>query len=110
MALHFAVTGAKGTGKSTLLEHVELRLPELSLRKRVQFLKSPGTIAKEQGILLEKNGTDHTHVFFAEMHLRAIKDGSEEIRVLDRCLVDHLAYVRQLSTDTALIRMMTELT
>ncbi len=44
------------------------------------------------------------------MHLRAIQDNPNQTRFLDRCLVDHLAYVKILSTDAALIEMMTELT
>lgn len=110
MALHFAITGAKGTGKSTLLRQVETQVPKLNLLRSVRFFKSPGTVAKAQGISLGKDGTDSTHVFFADLHLKAIDHDLDEIRLLDRCLVDHLAYVRKLSSDATLIRMMAELT
>lgn len=108
--MHFAITGAKGTGKSCLLEAVATRAAADELFRNIEFLDSPGSKAKRLGHSLGKMGSDQTHMFFASMHLKSIQPTANAIRVLDRCLVDHLAYVRLLSLDSTLIEMMEELT
>jgi len=108
--MHFAITGAKGTGKSSLLRAVAAKAAEDELLRRIEFVDSPGSTAKMLGHSLGKMGSDQTHIFFASMHLKSIQPQASGIRVLDRCLVDHLAYVRLLSTDATLIEMMEQLT
>ena len=108
--MHFAITGAKGTGKSSLLNTVATMTVQGELVRGVEFIDSPGSEARVLGHSFGKLGSDRTHMFFASMHLRSIKPQANSIRVLDRCLVDHLAYVRLLSTDATLTKMMEELT
>ena len=110
MAIHFAITGAKGTGKSTLVERLASRFEGCQIDNAISFVASPGSTAKSKRLPLGRLGSDKTHIFFATEHLKAIRTGSDQLRVMDRCLIDHLAYVRTLSEDSSIIELMSQLT
>lgn len=102
MARVFSITGAQKTGKTTL----KSRIKKLSVSD-IKFPPSPGEYARQQGVAIGKAGTDETHIFFARAHtqnlIEAVNEGHDLF--LDRCLIDHLAYVRLLSADSNLIEM-----
>jgi len=101
----YAITGAKGTGKSTLLSNLK-RLA--ATREDILFLDSPGAKAKRLAFPLGQSGTDDTHLFFATRHLANINASSQPIIIMDRCFVDHFAYVLHLSRNQHLIDLMAE--
>lgn len=105
----YAITGAKGTGKTTLFRQIESKLLQTSPETRFRFVPSPGGRAKELGLPLGEAGSDTTHIFLATLHLQVFSTlVPNETVFLDRCFIDHLAYVRLLSKDTALIALMNE--
>jgi predicted ATPase len=93
-----AITGAKATGKSTLM-HSLSGSPDLTIRYAdgITAIQSPGRRAVGLGLSLGSAGNDDTHLYFAREHLvslRRAKLGKEnELFLLDRCFIDHCAYV-----------------
>ena len=103
MSPKIAITGAKGTGKSTLISTLSKRFTR---SQTIAFIESPGTSARREGLHLGEAGTTSTHLYFANRHIENAQDCSSVISILDRCFVDHLAYVYLLSDDSELITLM----
>jgi predicted ATPase len=108
-----AITGAKATGKSTLL-HALSNFPDLATHfdAGITTVQSPGRRAAQLGLPLGGAGTDDTHLFFAKEHLANLRRGKaagkRELILLDRCFIDHCAYVNRLSDSRALKDLMDE--
>lgn len=104
------ITGAKGTGKSTLASELST-----SARLRAHFgdvclVESPGKLAAALSKKLGADGDDDTHMYFAARHLENLRTakGRKGLVVLDRCFVDHYAYVLTLSQNSDLVDLMRE--
>lgn len=114
MSTIVAITGAKATGKSTLL-HTLSNFPDLLTHfdAGITAMQSPGRRAAELGLPLGSAGSDDTHLFFAKEHLANLRRGRSagvrELILLDRCFIDHCAYVNRLSNSRALKELMDEI-
>ncbi len=89
-----AVTGAQGVGKSTFCLHLKGRLEGRGLR--VSLLAGLGATLKAQGFVMGDKADDRAVAAVVREHLVREREAPEGVVVLDRCLVDMLAYVRTL--------------
>ena len=89
-----AVTGAQGVGKSTFCRHLGQKLEDRGVH--VTLLGGLGAALKAQGYVMGDKADDRTVAAVVQEHLRREREAPSGIVILDRCLVDMLAYVRTL--------------
>lgn len=89
-----AVTGAQGVGKSTFCN--ALRDALAAQGHRVTLLAGLGAALSAQGFVMGKMADERAVAAVAREHLRREREAPEGIVILDRCLIDMLAYVRTL--------------
>jgi predicted ATPase len=108
--LIIALTGAQGVGKSTLVSALEKRLGQSS-RVPCTVHKGLGQEVAATGVPIGEHANANTILAFARLHVRRERRIVGGIHILDRCLVDLLAYVRCVCNDqTVLIGLIEELT
>jgi len=91
-----AITGAQGTGKSTMAQRAGEAARGLGIRAVV--LEGIGAAVAAQGLPLGRQATAETFCAFAAAHLRRERLAEGELIVQDRCLLDLYAYCRVLGT------------
>jgi thymidylate kinase len=89
-----AVTGAQGVGKSTFCNALRDALAEQGYR--VTLLAGLGAALSAQGFVMGKKADERAVAAVVREHLRREREAPEGIVILDRCLIDMLAYVRTL--------------
>ena len=89
-----AVTGAQGVGKSTFCNALRDALAEQG--HRVTLLAGLGAALTAQGFIMGKKADERAVAAVVREHLRREREAPEGIVILDRCLIDMLAYVRTL--------------
>jgi energy-coupling factor transporter ATP-binding protein EcfA2 len=104
-----AVTGAQGVGKSTFCQKLVKCLDQAS-RVEVQLLDGLGESVKAMGVPLGSASTPETIFAVWTTHLEREYSAAEGLTVLDRCVVDALAYTRVLAVSTPLQLRMLEKT
>lgn len=80
------ITGAQGTGKTTLLE----KLKTHPAFENFLFKKSFTRKLKKEGFKINKDGNDDTQLAIMNGHVQALED--EGNLVLDRCAIDGYVY------------------
>lgn len=87
--MRIAISGAQGTGKTTLLN----KLNELEGLKDYEFKREITRILREQGYKINEEGDDNTQLKMIGIHLKNI-----DVRnaVYDRCILDVLVYTHYL--------------
>lgn len=113
MKLHlFAVTGAQGTGKSTLARDLTVACQE-QLGQETILLEGIGSAVQREGLPLGGQANVDTLFAFVTHHFRRERlcGNQAEVVVLDRCMLDLYAYARLVrSVDHFLLEMLAELT
>jgi len=104
-----AVTGAQGVGKSTFCHEVVKRLRENG-RVDVHLLDGLGETVKAMGVPLGSAATPETIFAVWATHLEREHFAGEGLTILDRCVIDALAYTRVLAVSTPLQMRMLEKT
>lgn len=106
MSRIITLTGAKGSGKSSLFRGLQ-RQESVVLFNQAYFVQSPGRAAQLAGVPLGQGGSDDGHLHFCEHYVSVLNSGKVNPTIIaDRCFVDHLAYVRMLSQNPNIIRLM----
>lgn len=96
MPLRIALTGAQGTGKSTLAKAIAERLR--SPRREVLLHEGLGSAVAESGMATGALGTAESVRAFVRLHrARDAAPSSAAVQVFDRCLLDTLAYAHVLA-------------
>lgn len=102
-----AVTGAQGVGKSTFCRKLAFNL-RTTLSEDVQLLEDLGATVKSMGVPLGSSSTNDTISAVWTTHLEREERTLGGLVILDRCVVDALAYTRVLNLGTALDRRLFE--
>lgn len=84
-----AITGAQGTGKTTLLN----ALKESSLLKNYKFIDEITRDVKREGHPINENGNDETQFAIMNKH---IENSRLENAIMDRCALDCFVYTSYL--------------
>ena len=90
-AIRIAITGAQGTGKSTVIGDLESHCKD-ALGIPIKVVLSPGESVKQQGLPLGQAATVETILAFAVEHLRRECTEIEGVVLYDRCLLDLMCY------------------
>lgn len=113
MSVHcFAVTGAQGTGKSTLARDLTKACQE-QFGQTVILLEGIGSAVQCQGLPLGGQASMDTLFAFVTHHFRRERSCARYARIIlqDRCMLDLYAYARLVrSADRFLLEMLAELT
>lgn len=88
--MHVSISGAQGTGKSTLLCWLQDD-PELS--QNFTFKGNTTRAIREQGVEINELGSDKSQLLIASKHLEHYTNGNV---ILDRCALDGLVYTAYL--------------
>jgi GTPase SAR1 family protein len=96
-----AVTGAQGVGKSTFCRGLVKHLREAG-RKDVQLLEGLGESVLAMGVPLGSASTPETIFAVWATHLEREYTAGDGLTILDRCVIDALAYTRVLAVSTPL--------
>ncbi len=96
-----AVTGAQGVGKSTFCRGLATRLRDTG-HEDVRLFDGLGEQLKTAGVPLGTASTPQTIFAVWASHLEREASVSTGMAVLDRCVVDALAYTRALNLNSAL--------
>lgn len=102
-----AVTGAQGVGKSTFCRALVGRLRDTS-SEAVPLLDDLGVRVAAMNVPLGSSSTPETIAAVWTTHLEREADAPEGLVLLDRCVVDALAYTRMLRLGTELDRRLLE--
>lgn len=103
------VTGAHGVGKTTFCGHLFTALSQAG-RTNVQVLGGLGDRVKAMGLPVGSNATSDSVAAIFAAHLQREREAPYGVVIMDRCLVDALAYVRVLGvTSSAQSKMYEEL-
>lgn len=94
-----AVTGAQGVGKSTFCRRLQMRL-QAEGRREVSLLDGLGDRIKALGIPLGSTSTTQTIAAVFTAHLEREAAAPKGIVILDRCVVDAIAYTRSLGINS----------
>lgn len=96
-----AVTGAQGVGKSTFCERLKLRLAQGRSQEPL-LINGLGDKIRSMGVPLGAASNPETIFAIFHEHLRREREiaATTEIVILDRCVIDALAYVRILDVTT----------
>lgn len=100
-ALIVAVTGAQGVGKSTFCRELVRRLGQAGY-KHARLLDGLGDRVRAMGIPLGSTSTPDTIFAIWASHLEREAAIGNELVILDRCMVDALAYTRALNLTSGL--------
>lgn len=96
MPLRISLTGAQGTGKSTLAKAIAERLR--SPRREVRLHEGIGNAVAGSGLATGALGTAESVRAFIRLHrARDAAPSSAAVQVFDRCLLDALAYAHVLA-------------
>lgn len=96
-----AVTGAQGVGKSTFCQKLVKRLRQAG-QVNVQLLDGLGESVKAMGVPLGSASTPETIFAVWTTHLEREHSAEVGLTILDRCVIDALAYTRVLAVSTPL--------
>jgi predicted ATPase len=102
-----AVTGAQGVGKSTFCHALVSRLQQAG-REDVRLFDGLGDNLKAMGVPLGSKSTPQTIFAVWATHLEREASVAGGLVVLDRCIVDALAYTRVLNLSSELERRVLE--
>lgn len=102
-----AVTGAQGVGKSTFCNALVTRLRQAG-RQDVRLFNGLGDNLKALGVPLGSKSTPQTIFAVWATHLEREASVAGGLAVLDRCIVDALAYTRVLNLSSELERRVLE--
>lgn len=94
------VTGAQGVGKSSFCRRLIEDLQERKLK--VSLLDGLGDSVRSLGIPVGSGSTSDSIAAVFASHLRREREVACDLNVLDRCVVDALAYVRVLNKTSAI--------
>lgn len=94
-----AVTGAQGVGKSTFCLELQAKLAGL-IDREVALLDGLGGRIAELGIPLGSTSEPRTIAAVFTAHLERESDAPTGLVILDRCVVDALAYTRTLAVSS----------
>ena len=98
MVKRYAITGAQGTGKTTLAR--ELCQSCNQFVGDCELLEGIGARVTAMGFPLGSRATPDTLCAFAAEHIRREREASGQVVILDRCLLDLLAYGRVLGYES----------
>ena len=101
------VTGAQGVGKSTFCRNLHSQLQDAG-RGDVRLLDGLGTSVAAMGVPLGSGSTPQTIIAVWTVHLEREAAAPDGVIVLDRCIVDALAYTRALRLGSDLERRLFE--
>lgn len=96
-----AVTGAQGVGKSTFCREI-VRLLHLTGHGDARLFEGLGDRVRAMGIPLGSTSTSDTIFAIWASHLEREAAIVEGLAILDRCVIDALAYTRVLGLNTDL--------
>jgi len=108
-ALIVAVTGAHGVGKSTFCRELVHRLHKAGY-SQARLLDGLGDRVRAMGIPLGSTSTPDTIFAIWASHLEREAAITDELVILDRCMVDALAYTRALNLTSGLAERVLEQT
>lgn len=92
--IFIAVTGAQGVGKSTFCTRLKALLDKQGLQPTL--LAGLGAALTAQGYVMGNKADERAVAAVVQEHLRREREAPNGIVLLDRCLVDMLAYKRTL--------------
>lgn len=88
--MHVSISGAQGTGKSTLLTYLS---DDSELTQEFQFKGNTTRSIRDMGIAINENGSDASQLLVAAKHLEHY---ALDNVILDRCALDGLVYTAYL--------------
>lgn len=100
MVYRISLTGAQGTGKSTLARAIVDRLRDVRALD-VELCTGVGSQVAGAGFTTGAGASREGLLAFAALHQQREAAASAPIQVFDRCLIDTLAYARVLGCLTA---------
>jgi predicted ATPase len=95
VTLRIAITGAQGTGKSTLARALADRLAA-GANREVSLYEGLGTEAAREGRLTGGRAGADAVMAFARLHEAREAAATGNLQIFDRCLLDTLAYAHVL--------------